>query len=50
MSRNKQLHFCFVALDTFVEENGKLPTAWDQKDAEKLVAIFEKIYGEEVKP
>lgn len=50
MSRNRQLHFCFVALDMFIEENGKLPAAWDQKDAEKLLAIFEKNYGEELKP
>ena len=47
MSRNKQIHFCFAALDIFVEENGKLPSPWDLKDAEKFVEIFDKIYGEE---
>jgi hypothetical protein len=38
MTKNKQMHFCFVALDLYMEENnGKLPSPWNVKDANKLV-------------
>lgn len=46
MGRNKQIHFCFVALDAFTQENGKLPSPWDAKDADKFIEIFTKVFGE----
>lgn len=38
MTRNKLIHFCFVALDIFGDENkGRYPNPWDKKDSAAIL-------------
>lgn len=38
MNRNKLIHYCFVALDSYIEaKTGKLPQPWNSTDAKEFL-------------